>query len=333
MRQIVRFFVFAVAALGLAAVLPASGWAQGKKHDMLQFTTGSPTGTWFPTGAIIAELTNAKYDGQPISVVPGAGGVGNPARVGTGHSDLGISYGPFLKLAQQGKNEMYEKAGWPELRAIASMTPNKFHLILDSSMGVAGLSQLKTDKPKLRVATGPVGSTELFSMTEVLKEYGVSFEDIESWGGRVDRLGSSGRANAWNNRQVDLVNYFINNPASAVIQLMSGRKAQLVSLEKRVRDALIEKWGFLNFTIPANDYPNQPADVHTIGLPFVVFASTRLDADIVYDLTKAVAENRDRMVQAHAAFKGWQPENMPKGLGIQIHEGAIRYYKERGWLN
>lgn len=331
MKRIMRFLALCLAAASLAAFPPEAS-AQQKKHKPVQFITGSATATWFATGAMIAELTNAKYEGQPVSVVPGPGGVGNPPIVTGGQSDIGISYGPFLVLAIQGNNDMYKGAGTPELRAIAAGTGNKLHLVLDPESKLTDLSQLKTLKPKLRIATGPRGSTELFSIEEVLREYGVSRKDIESWGGRFDLVGSSERADAWNNRQADLVNFFINNPAGAVTELMSGRKAIMPNIDKSVRDALVKKWGFMETTIPANDYPNQPKQVETIGLPFVIFASTRLDAELVYDMTKAIAENKDRMARSHVAFKEWNPEDMPVGLGIQMHDGAARYYKERGWI-
>ena len=319
----------AVASIGLILNAPAS--AQDKPHDAVQFMTGSATGTWFATGAMVAELTNANYAGQPISVVPGAGGVGNPLAVGSGQSDIGISYAPFLKLASEGGNEMYPDAGHPELRAIFSGTANKLHIVLDPTGEINDLSAIAGKKPPLRVATGPRGSTELFSMGETLAEFGVTRKDILDWGGRYDLIGSSERADAWNNRQADLVNFFINNPASAVIELMSGRDAKLISLSDEVRTALAEKWGFQKFTIPAGDYPNQSEDVQTVGLPFVVFASTNLDEEMVYDLTKSVAENQKRLAESHSAFADWKPEEMAKGLGIEVHPGAARYYAERGW--
>ena len=54
-------------------LVAANGWAQQKTHDSATFITGGPTGTWYMTGAAIAELVNKHYDGQPISVVPGKG--------------------------------------------------------------------------------------------------------------------------------------------------------------------------------------------------------------------------------------------------------------------
>ena len=261
----------------------------------------------------------------------GAGGVGNPKRVVSGESDIGVSYGPFLKLATQGNNDLY-KTPAPELRAIAGMTANKLHIVMQAS-GLSGLGDIKANKPKLRVATGPVGSTELFTLGEVFKEYGLTYGDFGHWGGRVDRLNTAGRADAWQNRQADLINFFINDPAAKVIELMSGRSgSNLLSIEERVRDSLVENWGMIKFSIPANTYPNQPDDVLTVGMPYVYFATTNLSDELVYDLTKSIAENQERLVATHSSFKAWKPEDMPHGLGIELHEGAKRYYRERGWL-
>ncbi len=332
MKMAQRLFHLGVVALGTAIVLPASGWAQDKKHALVQFTSGSPTGGWFPVASAMAELTNGLYDGHPISVVTGAGGVGNPKRVVSGESDIGVSYGPFLKLATQGNNELYKQPA-PQLRAIAGMTANKLHIVMDPSGDVANLGAIKAAKPEMRVGTGPVGSTELFTLSEVFKEYGLSFDDFKSWGGRVDRLNTSGRKDAWKNRQADLVNFFINDPAASVIELMSGRSgSKLLNIEERVRDSLVSNWGMIKFSIPANSYPNQPADVETVGMPYVYFATTNLSDELVYDLTKTIAENQERLAATHSSFKTWKPENMPKGLGIELHDGAKRYYKERGWL-
>jgi TRAP transporter TAXI family solute receptor len=332
MKRAQRLLLLFVIAIGTAVVLPASGWAQDKKHPLVQFTSGSPTGGWFPVASAMAELTNALYDGHPISVVAGAGGVGNPKRVVSGESDIGVSYGPFLKLATQGNNELYKQPA-PQLRAIAGMTANKLHIVMDPSGGIGGLGEIKAAKPEMRVGTGPVGSTELFTLGEVFKEYGVSFEDFDAWGGRVDRLNTAGRSDAWQNRQADLVNFFINDPAAKVIELMSGRDgSKLLTIEEGVRDSLVENWGMIKFSIPANTYPNQPEDVATVGMPYVYFATTNLSAELVYDLTKTIAENQERLAATHSSFKTWKPENMPHGLGIELHEGAVRYYKERGWL-
>ena len=299
----------------------------------IQFISGSPTGGWFPVASAVADLTNGLYEGQPISVIPGAGGVGNPLRVGTEQSEIGLSYGPFLRLAQKGENEIYQQA-FPNLRALSAMITNKLHLVASSNENAFRLAGLTSTKPRLRVGTGPVGSAELFVLGEVLKQYGASYQDIESWGGRVDRVNTGGRSDAWKNRQLDLVSFFINDPAPRVIELLSARRgSRLVTIDQSVRDALAQEWGMIALTIPAERYPRQQKDVWTVGMPFVVFTTTALDNDLAYNLTRIIAENRERLIAAHSSFQDWEPENMIHGAGIAFHEGAKRYYRERGWMD
>ena len=54
---------------------------------------------------------------------------------------------------------------------------------------------------------------------------------------------------------------------------------------------------------------------------------------MVYQLVKSVFENLDRFRKLHPAFADLKEEDMIKvGLTAPLHEGAERYYKERGWL-
>jgi TRAP transporter TAXI family solute receptor len=316
--------------LAFSLVLSSAAVSAQEKIDGVEFISGSPTGGWFPVASMVSEVVNQNYEGQPTSVVPGAGGVGNPLRVGTGQSDIGISYGPFLKLATQGGNDLYSEA-FPKLRAVAGMTANALHVV---TSGDTTFESMAADKPAMAVATGPTGSTEIFALEQVLLSYGITYDDIKDWGGSVQLLNTSGRSDGWSNRQFDLVNFFINPPAAQVVQLMSARSdSRVMSITPDVAQKLIDEWGMLSITIPAGTYPNQDADVITVGMPYVYFATTDLDEDYVYNLTKAIAENRDRLIATHASFNGWHPENMAKGLGIDLHAGAERYYRERGWLN
>ncbi len=331
MTRKLRFLVLAVATIGVAALVSASASAQLKKHPSVRMISGTPTGTWFPSAAAIAEMTNSLYEGQSISVITGAGGVGNPAHTAAGKSGLGISYGPFLALAKKG--EAPYKSPAPTLCAIGAAPPNLLHMIMDAKYSMNTFEVLKAEKTPLRIATGATGSTEQFVMKAILKEFGVSVEDIEGWGGRVDFMRTSERVDSWKNRQVDVVNSMMQPPHSGWIEMMNVRKSHLIALPEKVRDALAKKWGFQKLSIPGGLYPNHPNDVKVIGLPFVVYADTRaVSQEMAYDMTKAWAEGKDRMVKAHAAHKNWIPADMGKGLGIAPCEGAARYYKERGWM-
>jgi TRAP transporter TAXI family solute receptor len=85
--------------------------------------------------------------------------------------------------------------------------------------------------------------------------------------------------------------------------------------------------------IPGGLYPGNPHDVRTFGVKATVVTSAKIDADTIYAVTKALFEHFDRFRNAHPAFNNLIPELMiADGLSAALHEGALRYYKERGWL-
>ena len=97
-------------AIALGWILATSAAGQTRSHDSVTFISGGPTGTWYHTAAAIAELVNKRYRGQPVSVIPGKGAISNPLSVGIRRAGFGFSYGPFLRLAHDGNNEVFEMA-------------------------------------------------------------------------------------------------------------------------------------------------------------------------------------------------------------------------------
>jgi len=56
-------------------------------------------------------------------------------------------------------------------------------------------------------------------------------------------------------------------------------------------------------------------------------------ADVVYAVTKAVFDNLEEFKKLHPALADLNPEEMVKnGLSAPLHDGAARFYKEKGWI-
>jgi len=298
----------------------------------MNWSTGSVGGSWFPIGSMIADTVNKRYfKGYPITAIPGAGGVGNPKRVAIGDASVrfGISYAPFLKSAVSGKPP-YDKA-YPNLKAICSLLTNAFHFVGAKDLKIKTIGEIKDRKIPLRMGTGSSGSTELFTIQAIFEEMGISLKDLEKWGGKVEYAATSSRVNLWKDRHIDAWEAFINPPASAVAQVLMARSGNLIGLEKSLRDVLKQKWGYVDFVIPAGTYKGQDEPIETIGLSMVVFARDDVPENVAYLMAKTVAEMKDKLVKVNAAFKKWEPEMMSKGFGIDTHPGALKYYRERGW--
>jgi uncharacterized protein len=73
--------------------------------------------------------------------------------------------------------------------------------------------------------------------------------------------------------------------------------------------------------------------VVTFGVKATFVTSADVPDDVVYDVTKAVFENLDVFRSLHPAFAKLDPAHMIKdGLSAPIHPGALKYYKEKGWM-
>ena len=301
-----------------------------EKIPPVEIVHGSVGGTWQTISGTIADLINTLYDGHPVSSIPGAGGVGNVSRLGEWKSDIGMSYAPFLKAGVNGMDPYKKK--YPELRSIGALISNQMHIVVTEESGIKTIADIKARKIGVKIGTGPMGSTEEFTMMLVLKYEGISQGDIKSWGGRIDLQGTAQRVDAWSDRHIDMINFFINAPAASVTELMTVRPGKVLSLPESIRKKLAEDWGYVLSPIPANSYPKQTAAVDTVGLPIILFTTDKVSESFVYNMTKVIAENKERLKGAHPAFKDWEPKSMVNGLAIQVHPGALKYYKEKGWM-
>jgi len=84
--------------------------------------------------------------------------------------------------------------------------------------------------------------------------------------------------------------------------------------------------------IPAKTYEGQPTDVTTVAIQNVLVTHEGVPAETVYKMTKAMFDNLDQMVAAHAAAKAIKRENAAKGLPVPLHPGAEKYYREVGLI-
>jgi hypothetical protein len=128
--------------------------------------------------------------------------------------------------------------------------------------------------------------------------------------------------------------YTVGHPNPSVAHAASACNSRIVEVTGPEIDRLIEENPFYaRVVVPGGLYPGNPDPVSTFGVKATVVASSDLDADTVYQIVKAVFENLDRLGAMHPAFAGLDPKKMiSEGLSAPLHEGARRYYIERGWI-
>ncbi|RAH98385.1 hypothetical protein DLJ53_27200 [Acuticoccus sediminis] len=320
----------ALAAAAFAGASPVL--AQDKTHDVATFVSGGPSGTWFPTATAISQLVNEAYEGQPVSTIPGKGAIGNALAVGSGKAEFGLSYGPFLLAIYKGGNEILDKKGLDNLRVVANVVPNTVQITMAGDVSDDIFADVK-DGAKMRIGVGAKGSSNIFGIEKLLMEYGSDFAKVESNGGFVMEGQQEGLLDAFLNRQIDVYTNTVGIGASDFQQALAARDARMFAIPEDIRDRMVEDWGYVKFDIPAGTYEGQTEAVPSLDLSTLIITNADVDDEIVYEMVKRMAENKKRLVSAYSGFSGWQPEDMAKGNPIPLHPGALKYFKEMGWVD
>jgi len=70
-----------------------------------------------------------------------------------------------------------------------------------------------------------------------------------------------------------------------------------------------------------------------IAFDMVMITNAKVPEDVVYRTVKALHDGKPDLVATFPPFALFQPQNMAKPLqGVQMHPGAMKYYKEAGLL-
>jgi TRAP transporter TAXI family solute receptor len=90
--------------------------------------------------------------------------------------------------------------------------------------------------------------------------------------------------------------------------------------------------GYNKLVIKAGTYPKQDRDVPVIGYSTHIVAACDLPEETVYQMVKTMAANVDAMSAVVKAIGGITPKDMALDIGVPLHKGAAKFYKEAGAL-
>ncbi|MCB1823663.1 MAG: TAXI family TRAP transporter solute-binding subunit, partial [Candidatus Competibacteraceae bacterium] len=134
--------------------------------------------------------------------------------------------------------------------------------------------------------------------------------------------------------KIDAMVYVVGHPNGSIQEAASSCDAIVVPVTGPEVDKLVKTYPYYAVsTIPGGMYPGSDKDVKTFGVTATFVSSTKTPDDTIYVVVKAVFDNFDRFKKLHPAFANLDPAHMIKdGLSAPLHDGAVKYYKEKGWL-
>jgi len=322
-----------VSLVCLIGGMPALSQAQQAVNlKFASFRIGS--GHYIMAGVMSDIIKQHLPSGSTVDALPKSGGLGNPKLLAAGKAELGFTFPPTAKWAWNGVNPPYETK-IRNIRAIAGGLDSYWHLgAIKEGVAAKGWADVKAKKMGLRICTQSKGSLSEFAARQILGEYGISTNDLGAWGGDFLLKGFNEMVPGLKEGAFDAFLMLATPNHPTWTELAISRPLNFVNLEESMISQLSSDYGFLRSIVPAGMFHGQKEDVVTVGFPTCLIVREDIPADVVYIITKAIAENKDKIQAAYKAFQVFDPKtawNPEKLGGIPLHPGAERFYKERGW--
>ncbi|ADZ92714.1 TAXI family TRAP transporter solute-binding subunit [Marinomonas mediterranea] len=313
--------IVGLVSLGLMAPVASA-------QEFISIGTGGVTGVYYPTGGAICRLVNKtrKEHGIRCSVESTGGSVYNINTVRGGELEFGVAQSDWQYHAYHGTSKFKDQGPFKKERAVFSVHPEPFTLIVKEGAGIEKFEDLKGKK----VNVGNPGSGQRATTEVVMDAFGITMKDFAL----ASELKGSEMAQALCDGKIDAMIYTIGHPAAAITEAATTCDIKLVNVEGAPIDKLIADNPYYRVaTVPGGMYKGNPDEVTTFGVGATLISSSDVSEKAVYTLVKAVFDNFSDFKKLHPAFANLKEEQMIKdGLSAPLHPGAIKYYKERGWM-
>jgi len=319
-----RVVLAATAALALA--LPASTALAQQKF--ITIGTGGVTGVYYAAGGAICRLMNkdrAKH-GIRCSVESTGGSVFNVNTIRAGELDFGVAQSDVQYNAAKGLKQFEKDGAFKDLRAVFSLHPEPFTVLARKEANITKLADLKGK----RFNVGNPGSGTRASMDELMTAMGWKLSDFAL----ASELKADEHGAALCDNKIDAFFYGVGHPSANIQDPITTCGAKLVPVTGPAVDKIVAAAPYYaKVNIPGGLYIGNPNPTPTYGVLATFVTSAKVPDATVYELVKAMFENFDDFKKLHPAFAHLDPKDMVKnGNSAPLHPGAVKYYKEKGWL-
>ncbi|MCB1358963.1 MAG: TAXI family TRAP transporter solute-binding subunit, partial [Maritimibacter sp.] len=258
--------------------------------------------------------------------------VGYLPLVNSGEVDFGFASGVEAGYALEGSGN-YDRAH-PNIKLVGTMFHLTTGIMAPCDLGLETVADLKAKAGELRLASEYTSSTIIpFYIMGALANGGMTYDDFQqvpvaSFAAGMDALGEE---------LVDVALVSLNAGAGqqAAVKLKDRGGLCYISLDES--DAGVE--GLHSFMPGASVSPRdqnenlnglQTRGANLISIPWVMITNGDVSEDLVYTLTKALAENKPALAESFGSFNGFNPETMAPASVVPYHAGAVRYFEEAG---
>lgn len=311
----------------VAATMGLAG-AASAQQTFITIGTGGVTGVYYPTGGAICRLVNKnrKEHGVRCSVESTGGSVYNTRTIREGELDFGIVQSDVQSAAIDGVRAFDGDEPYAGLRAIFSVHSEPMHVMVRADAGINSVADMKGK----RINIGNPGSGTRVLADVLMEAAGVTPDDFAL----AAELKSSEQSAALCDGKIDATIWAAGLPNGSTMEATSTCDVKILDLSTSGTDkVLASNSAYAAATIPGGLYPGNEDDIASWGPKATFVADANTSDEVVYILVKSIFENFDAFKKLHPAFGSLTEAGMiTDGLSAPLHPGAVKYYKEKGWM-
>ena len=306
---------------GLVGGCAGEPGSEGPERRFLSLGTAPPGGAFFVVGSALAEvLQEHGLEGWQVTAEATKGTQENIRRLATGELDLALANAAISHFAVRGEGE------WDQvypIRTVMTLAPNVALFITLADSGVERIADLAGR----RVVVGPAGAGFEYFLRPILAAHGLTYDDFTplyaTQSGAVDLLADGSADAAFLGGAV---------PTASITQASTSHSVRFVPFDEEARQSLISGYPFFAAAaIPAGTYRDQEEEFRGLNVGSMhLIAAESAGEELVYQVTRTLWEQRDKVVEKHAAGRAIQAGNVVRDTGTPFHPGAERFYREIG---
>ena len=322
--------VFALVACGEKQ--PASdGDASGdgdksvRGNVIMTFGTADTGGSMYPAGAAVSQVWTNNVEGVKCNTQTSTGSFHNCQDVSTGEVDVAVATSDVVLNAYNGTGKFADIGKLDNLRVIGAVYTSVLSGVALKSSGLTYIHDLLGK----RVAVGPAASATENATLAAFDAMG-----IDSSNTSLENLGLGDGADSVGDGILDAAFGFAGLPIGGQLNLAATKEIQVLDMtQEEIDKVLAGNAAYIQTKIPAGTYTGQDNDANTFGVKCLIIVTADMDADLVYDLCKAMNEHTEEMAAGNALLKDMtDPSFLCTQMPIPLHDGAQKYYSEQGLI-
>jgi uncharacterized protein len=327
-----RTFGVALGVALSALLSPASAQVDVGRRELV-IATATPTGNYFGIGNALCRVLQRQglylESGDVTLLGCGAsatsGSLQNVELLRTRAVDFGLVQSDVAFHAYNGSGR-FEGRRVDQLRSLLSLNTEAFQVLAGRGTNVSIWGDLKGKKVNL----GPAGTTANTVFRELFEIHGVD----EKWLGQALTIPVSTHTVELCEGNIEVLGQTTGVPNSGLAGAIRRCGANLVSLDTpQIRKFVAERPYYTAALIPKDAYAGQTLDIRTFGVLATLIATTETPEIAAYSIVRAVFEGLPELKAMQPVLDNLIPQQMiVDGLSAPLHPGALRYYRERGWM-